>query len=275
MKPPVPSQSAYHVELLSEPSNFRSVDNLEIALNDLADYLTQKNYERVLTDLLEYPLATELVLSSIHDSLPLKQWILEDFPKSSSAYDASFASKLLNHLSMFFTFQSLPTIDENDFINIIPRVAATPKLLSFLASLHFGIDQEERSIAQEDVESMPHYFKAKTKQKQSRRGANKQVVRAHIDPKIMSDSKITTPRSREECDEAISKVLSNTKGTLDVLLEILRSQPVAGYIHKTLLSANDCVSIPVHAQTQSEMEPVETIKEQAPVAYPMVQPIKS
>ncbi|KAG6840179.1 hypothetical protein C0991_008409 [Blastosporella zonata] len=219
MKPALP-QPAYRIELLER---FTSVNDIDLALNNLADYLAKENYERALTDLLEHPLTLELALSGIRDSVPLTSWIFEDFPTSPSVYDASIASKLLNHLSLFFVFHEVPVpvpgIEDNReaFSRLHHLVTATPQLLYALSALQFGDEQGER-VELDDDDSLFFIKIKKGRKKRSKRGANEQASRskATLDPRILPEFGILTPRSRKEAEEAVSTVLTGVKMIIEV-----------------------------------------------------------
>ncbi|KAG6839283.1 hypothetical protein C0991_004136, partial [Blastosporella zonata] len=213
MKPPALLQPGDRVQL------FTSVDEIEVALNDLADYLTKENYQSVLTDLVEHPLVIELVLSGIRDSVPLTSWIFEDFPTSINTYKASIASKLLNHLSLFFVFHPVPITEIQDtretFTGIHRLIITTPEVLSALSALQF--EQEQGEYEEQDHEnSMFIKIKTKGQKKRPKRGGNKPARRSKVtlDSRILSKYGISTPLGREETDEAISKVLAHVKNIL-------------------------------------------------------------
>ncbi|KAG6919462.1 hypothetical protein DXG01_005721 [Tephrocybe rancida] len=278
MKPPILPQPAYRVDLL-ESCNLATIEDIKGAMDDLGECLTKENYQRALEGLLNRPLTVALILSGIPDSVPLNTWILDDFPQSPSAYNASIASKLTNHLSQFYAFQDLPIIRGDAIASLHRQVVATPQLLSILSTMHFVGNQGESQEGHgfEDDEELPHFFKIKTKgqKKRPKRGVKPPTPLSNNDYKLLNDSGISTPCSREESDKAILVVLAKAKGILQHYLDMLRAPKIAAWVQETFLPTN-APAPATEIQPQSQEKVVsEIIEEKVPAAYPMVQPMKS
>ncbi|KAG5636545.1 hypothetical protein H0H81_007675 [Sphagnurus paluster] len=266
-----PRKRSFRRDLFNNTS-FASLEDVEAALSELEQLLHKDNYLHVIEDLLDSPLAVELVLS-------------DTFPTSHSAYNASIASKLLLHLSAFFFIFHPPALFQSEatqqLISLYHRgVMATPKLLDALSSMDFEKPDAEVEDADEDEESIPNFFKVKVKVKKPKIRSKQNIGKVSASKtlanlKLLADFHIPIPHDHCEADHAIAKILADAKSILQFYFDTLRVPEVVYSIQQAAISTNP-THAPLEVETQVAFIPSEEKpNSEIPPAYPMVQPMKS
>ncbi|KAG5646925.1 hypothetical protein DXG03_002001 [Asterophora parasitica] len=276
----LPRKHAFRQDLFNL-SSFASPDDVATALSELTEILNQSNLIRVVEDLLDQPLAVELVLSSLPASTPLSAWILDSFPVIASHYNLSIVSKLLPRLSTFFVFQ--PSLgwgrSTDELIASYHRsVDATPKLLTALSRMSFDtpVDIDVVDVdADDDYESMK-FFKVKTKRQKKAKQINTRTTASQqaSDVKLLREFSIPLPRDAHEVNVEMSKILANARAILEFYFATLRRPEVVPSIQQAFIPPKQEPHVPVEANTTRVITDEKT-EVQAPSAYPMVQPMKS
>jgi hypothetical protein len=115
-----PHKVSYRTGLF-DPSNLTSPSEIDSALLEFGAVINRTNYAEVLKDLVEKRNIVVLILSGrlfvsysafnaefnspgIHEEIPLKEWILDEFPSNPNNFESSFAYDLLRELCTFFLF---------------------------------------------------------------------------------------------------------------------------------------------------------------------------
>ncbi|KAG6831649.1 hypothetical protein H0H92_008726 [Tricholoma furcatifolium] len=266
------SQLDYIIALFNPP-HFTSLGDIESCLSTLGAYLTKSNFEPVLETLLHQNLVVELIVSGLHDSVPLQVWIVENFPQTASAYEVSVEARILNRLSLFFHFHEQASRVSHHHRN----VTRIPKVLSLLSAFCSG------AVRVEEKDDQYFYVFTKHSKLRSRITSSGHSGSGPIDLKrfereleILKDFSIDIPSSPEEAGKAISQVIVDAQSTLKSLLDALRTPKMAQYIQEAFLVTKESPSAVTEDQpsNQKAQDPVE-VPQLVPTSYPMVQPMKS
>lgn len=215
---------------LFDPSNLSSSTQIDSALLEFGAVLNRTNYPDVLKDLLEkknivvlvlsgkYLLLTLLVFLSepnspgIHEELvPLKKWILDDFPPTPNNFEKSFAYELLRELCAFFLFYSISADAETEMLlhrhnSYVERGIEVLKIL-----LNMSFVEEQASPP-----PSPTRKRAKGSQREQKQLRKQSRECSSVDLKPFMALDLTVPKERSEADSLCQALWFEMRGILDV-----------------------------------------------------------
>ncbi|KAF9523644.1 hypothetical protein CPB83DRAFT_681179 [Crepidotus variabilis] len=255
---------------LFNPENLSDIQKIDDALNEFGGAINRENYVSSLKELLDRNHIIELVISSIGEHVPLKQWILDDFPSSAKEFDESFAGQILGRLHMFIRFHvSQPMMMDQHSIE------AAPDLFQMMLNMTF-VDKDKTST---DKVVVAKKSKAKPSQRELKQARKAVHDAATVDYKLFKTLSLPVPKSRLEAEVTCMGLLVQLKVTLAVILEEMR-QPRIIEIVKALFVVHEMPEALPNIKTdvpsvQHEDSALDApITEDFPAVYPMVQPLK-
>ena len=141
----------------------------------------------------------------MHEEIPLKKWILDDFPSNPNSFENSLASGLLRELCAFFLFYcSSADAETASFLRHHNHyVHHGSEILRILQSMPFVAEVNDERLAPPPAPTRKRGKVSQREQKQARK-----LVRGSlsIDHKPFTALHITVPKERGEAD-SLSKVV--------------------------------------------------------------------
>ena len=152
--------------------------------------------------------------SRIHKEIPLKEWVLDDFPSHPTDFENSFAYELLRELCAFFLFYCSSADAEtasllrhyNQYLHHGSEVLRILQNISFVEELN-----NERSPP-----SSPTKKRAKGSQREQKQARKLVRESLSVDHKPFTSLHFTVPTHREEVDSLFKTVWIKFGAILDV-----------------------------------------------------------
>ncbi|TFK38654.1 hypothetical protein BDQ12DRAFT_96280 [Crucibulum laeve] len=267
----VPRKVTYRNDLF-DPKNLANHKSIENTLFEFEGVLNENSFEQVLNDLFDQRYVVELILSNLSESTPLSTWILERFPLTSNAFIASFCSKILSKLALFFIFPPLefPSEDIKELMKShYKTVTYAPAVLQSLLAMSFA---EEGS----QLDESPRHAKVKAKGQRKAKQAQRISEKRAVDAKPFLALDMLVPNNHQEATEAAAKVLASLKSILEFYLDTIRLPDMAEAIRTTFIPRERPENLTVVTEFRNIQEAtINDSTAEFPSAYPAVQPIKS
>ena len=146
----------------------------------------------------------------MNDEIPIREWILEQFPSTPKSFENSLFSKLLVKFSNFFLFQS--SADADVYKRYHQTVGLAPEIFQSLSAMIF---LEDTPGASSDRPGASKKLKAKSSQRE-----RKQAVKAARRPSVSNEPfevlELQTPRTSSELAVTTASFMNRLKDILEV-----------------------------------------------------------
>lgn len=205
----------------------------------------------------------------------LKDAIITNFPRQAVDFESSLASALLCHLSLYFWDLDYPS---GSLVDCHKAVDLARPVLKELSKLDVFINDEQTvqeltaSFRDDDVDEFAQ------KRRQRQRGWTLRGER--IDRRPFDNLKIPVPVYRSAALQRTEEILADQKGILLHYLDVLRKPELAAIFRDVYVPVsgldNSAVSAePQNAPNVNNSSVTPGLDTDAPVAYPMIQPMKA
>ncbi|TFY57544.1 hypothetical protein EVJ58_g6956 [Rhodofomes roseus] len=232
----------------------------------------------IVKELCETQHLLEFVLSAVNDfnAKRMRYWLLS-MPDNAPGYMTSTARRALGRFSLGLLFLTFPSTLRADPAVIRENHQYVQRVTAVLESLTLH-DFSRNDTAEDDVEVDEGVFikVASSKQKKKRRSKQPQL-KAITDVRPFTDLGIQVPASREEAEAVGASLINELKESMKWYLEIFSLPELKETLKRAYIPLEETEKDgPESPEASAEASTSESIvTEDAPAAYPMVQPMKA